>query len=262
MPWARSAPRAIVMLLLARSAAADLPSQRDHAAPCRPTVSCTADLTTPGTLEVEAGFQSSRSATGIGTTTVSAPFLLKQTLSKLLQLQVGSNGYTGVRGDSHADYLDNLLLGAKLHLQDQKRFLPSLAVTALLGVPMFSAAGYVQRLDAFVTAHASKDIGPIHADLNGGVLEWGVDATPVSQGLVALALSMSLPPPFGIALETYYFSDSAPVALRDGGVRLAISATPRPWLVFDFGADVGFFPSSRAFSAFFGVTIVPVVLWR
>lgn len=238
----------------------DFPQSADHAAPCRPTVSCTADFAAPGTLEVEAGYQSSRAASDANTLTI--PFLLKQTISKLLQIQLGSNGYTAVRGAARADYLDNLLLGAKLHISDQSRYAPSFAVAALVGVPMFAAVGYTPRVNAFVTAHASKDIGPIHADLNAGVLEWGLDSTPVSQGLVALALSTSLPPPFGIALETYYYSDSAPVALRDGGVRFAINATPKPWLVFDFGGDVGFFPSTRAFSVFFGMTIVPYVFWR
>ena len=73
---------------------------------------------------------------------------------------------------------------------------------------------------------------------------------------------MSLPSPFGIALESYYFSDSAPVAPHDGGIRFAINATPKPWLVCDFGGDIGFFPSTRAFTAFFGVSIIPVVFWR
>jgi hypothetical protein len=219
--------------------------------PCRPTVSCTADFATPGTLEVEAGYQAAQAVPA--TTTTNVPFLLKQTITKLFQLQLGSNGYTAVRGATRSDYVDNLLLGAKLHLADQGRFSPSIAITALISAP---------TVNAFVTAHASKDIGPIHADLNLGVLAWGLDATPTSQALAAFALSTSLPPPFGIALETYYFSDSAPVALRDGGVRLAITATPKPWLVFDFGGDVGFFPSTRAFSLFCGLTVIPVVLWR
>jgi hypothetical protein len=42
----------------------------------------------------------------------------------------------------------------------------------------------------------------------------------------------------------------------------AIDHSPRPWLVFDCGGDVGFFPSTRAYSLFIGMTIVPVLLWR
>jgi hypothetical protein len=40
-----------------------------------------------------------------------------------------------------------------------------------------------------------------------------------------------------------------------------LSLTPKPWLVFDFGGDVGWFPSTRAHSLFLGMTIIPVVLW-
>jgi hypothetical protein len=32
--------------------------------------------------------------------------------------------------------------------------------------------------------------------------------------------------------------------------------------MFDVGGDAGWFPSTRAYSVFFGMTIVPVVLWR
>ncbi len=234
------------------------PDANDHALPCRPTVSCTADLAPPGTLEVEVGYNFQGNSAFASR---SFPFLLKQTLSKMLQLQVGSNGLTAL--EPHAPplastvYFDNVIAGAKLHLLDQGRLSPSIAVTALIGIPTYA------NLDVFVTGHASKDIGPIHADLNAGLTEWMVDAqTPISQGLVALALSTSLQPPFGIAIETYYLSSALPAAPNDGGVRMAINASPRRWLVFDFGGDVGFFPSVRSYTVFFGMSIVPVVFWR
>ena len=72
----------------------DIPDARDSAHPCRPTVSCTADLTSPGTLEVEAG-ELAAVASG-GAHVASFPVLLKQTFTPLLQLQVGSNGYTSL----------------------------------------------------------------------------------------------------------------------------------------------------------------------
>jgi hypothetical protein len=221
-------------------------------------VSCTAELATPGTLEVEAGY-SFQGNTALATRNF--PFLLKQTITKMLQLQVGSNGLTLMEPLSPPGartlYFDNILAGAKLHLLDQGRLSPSIAITALVGIPTY------KNLDVFLTGHASRDIGPIHADLNVGITEWMLDANePVSQGLIAFALSTSLPPPFGIAIETYYLSNALPAAPHDGGLRMAISATPRPWLVFDFGGDVGFFPSVRSYTVFWGMTIVPVVFWR
>jgi hypothetical protein len=223
-------------------------------------VSCTAELATPGTLEVEAGYNFQGSS---AVATRNFPFLLKLTLSKMLQLQVGSNGFTLAEpllpplGSTL--YFDNLLAGAKLHLLDQGKLSPSIAITALVGIPTRTDA----NVDVFVTGHASKDIGALHADLNVGITEWMVDTgEPVAQGLIAFALSTSLPPPFGIALETYYLSSALPAAPNDGGVRFAISATPKPWLVFDFGGDVGFFPSVRSYTVFFGMSIVPAVFWR
>ena len=68
--------------------------------------------------------------------------------------------------------------------------------------------------------------------------------------------------PFGVMVESYYFSNALPFSARDGGLLFAISASPRPWLVFDFGGDVGYFPKDRAYSTFVGMTIVPVKLWQ
>jgi hypothetical protein len=232
------------------------PDASDHVLPCRPTISCIADLATPGTLEVEAGYNYARTASYFETR--SFPFLLKLTLSKLLQLQAGANGLTVTTSTT---FFDDVLLGVKLHLADQGKVAPSIAITALVGVPT-SANSYV---DVFVTLHASKDIGALHVDANLGLAQLGLDTQQTgSQGFGAVALSMSLPSPFGVALETYLFSDSSQPALasHDGGLRMVVTASPKPWLVFDFGGDVGYFPSVRAFSVFFGMSFVPVVLWR
>jgi len=234
----------------------DLPNASDHTLPCRPTISCTADFATPGTLELEAGGLASRAENQ--TQTTSFPFLLKLTLSKMFQAQIGSNGGTFVRGVARADFFDDLDLGVKLHLADQSRYAPSFAVTALVGVPSSSYS----RASAFVTLHASKDFGPIHADANGGVAEIGIDVTPAAQPFASLALSTSVTSLVGVALETYYFGDAAPFASNDGGFRFVATLAAKPWLVFDAGGDVGYFPSVRAFSAFVGMTVVPAVLWR
>jgi len=120
----------------------------------------------------------------------------------------------------------------------------------------------VRMDDGILTGHASKDIGSLHVDWNVGLDLWRLDATRVSQGFTALAFSTSLQPPFSIAIEGYAFSDAGPVAPRDAGVRIVVATTPRPWLVFDVGGDAGLFPSTRSFSAFVGMTVIPVVLWR
>jgi hypothetical protein len=240
---------------------ADLPDTDDHVHPCRPTISCTADIVAPGRLEVEAGGLYASAAAR----TLSFPVLLKLSLTPLVQLQVGSNGYTlvnGVDGAAAAHYLDNVFLGPKLHLHDQGDLWPSLALSAQVSVPTFSADGYTPNDDVFATAFASKDFAFVHVDWNVGALLWRVNDSPVTQAFTALALSPSLPAPFGATIEGYYFSNAPPLTPRDGGIRAVANVTARSWMVFDVGGDVGFFPSTRAYSLFLGVTLIPVTLWR
>jgi hypothetical protein len=122
--------------------------------------------------------------------------------------------------------------------------------------------GWMKRTyDAFFTLYATKDLGPIHADLNVGANFWRIDRDTKQQEWIALALSANLPRPFGVMVEGYYFADAAPLAQRDAGLLGAISLSPAPWLTFDFGGDLGAFPSQRDYSLFVGMSIVPVLLW-
>jgi hypothetical protein len=250
-----------VLLAAAPASAASAPDDGVATLPCRPTIACTADLVQPGALELESGALFRRLAAGARQWTF--PFLLKLTLDVPIQIQVGSNGYSAVRGSPPSQFFDDALVGAKVHLHDQTRATPSVSVSATASVPIPARQqGYVRTLDAFLTGYATKDVGPVHADANVGVNLWRLDGAPLAQGFAALALSMNLPWPFGAMVEAYYFSNAAPIATRDGGLLFALSHSPTPWLIFDFGGDVGWFPAERAYSVFFGMTIVPVVLWR
>ncbi len=240
----------------------DLPDARDTAHPCRPTISCTADIVEPGRLEAEAGALVSHVDAGPARV-LSFPFLLKQSFTRMLQLQVGSNGYTRVDALPETRYFDDVFVGPKLHLRDQDDSGPSLALSAQVAFPVSSAEGYTRHDDASLTGFASKDVGWVHLDWNVGALAWGLEGSPALQGFAALALSpTSSPAPLGGTVEVYYFSDAAPVAPHDGGVRICVQVTARPWLVFDVGTDTGFFPATREYSMFLGVTVIPVVFWR
>jgi len=243
----------------APGAAADLPDDRDTAIPCRPTVSCAADIAAPGVFELEAGALYAQGNAGQDTTTI--PFLLKQSLTHWLQLQVG-NGFTLIRGVAHAQYLDNIVVGPKFHLLDQGELAPSLSLSAEASLPAFAASGYSRLVDAAFIAYASKDLGPLHIDLNQDITVLDLGNSRTLQEYTSLALSHSLPGGFGVALEGYYISPAALLASRDGGVRAALSCSLRSFLVVDLGGDAGFFPSTRAFSLFAGLTIIPAVLWR
>jgi hypothetical protein len=249
------------LLLPAAARAAGWPDDQDRVLPCRPTIACTADLVPPGTFEVEAGYLYRRSGTGEAQR--SFPFLLKLTLATWAQLQVGSNGYTTADGPTPARFFDDVTAGLKVHVADQSRFAPSMALSGTLGIPTAAGQqGYVRIYDALFTAYASKDVGPVHADLNVGFNVWRLEQSPLAQGFGALALSADLVAPFGVMAEGYLFSDAAPVAARDAGFLFAFTHSPRRWLMFDAGGDVGLYRVTRAFSVFAGVTVIPAVLWR
>jgi len=238
--------------------AMDLPGASDAVKPCRPTVSCTADLAAPGTLEIESGVFASRNESG--TRAWSTPFLIKSTVLKPLQIQLTGNGFVTVSPNSR--YFDNLAVGPKFQIVDQTNLRPSLAITALGSIPMPEQPGYAPHGHAFFTGHASKDIGAFHLDLNGGVNLWALEGPLAAQGFGAFAVAYALPAPFGVAAEIYGFTNANPLALHDAGLRVYLSASARPWLIFDVGVDAGFFPSTRTFSALFGMSIMPAVLWR
>jgi hypothetical protein len=248
--WARTA-RAI-----------EPPDARDKALPCRPTIACTADIVPPGTLDVETGALFRSLGPAGSTRQWSFPFLLKLTLADWVQVQAGSNGFTGARGATPESFLDDAQLVVKFHLHDQTAWTPSISISGEASIPTARSLGYLRTYDASFIAYITKDFGALHADFNLAWNVWRLDAAPLSQGLAALALSVNLPPPFGLMAEAYYFSDAAPVAPRDGGFLFAVSHSPRTWLIFDAGGDLGFFPSTRAYSVFIGASFIPAVLWR
>jgi hypothetical protein len=241
-----------------RTARAVEPPGETHTLPCRPTIACTADIVPPGAFELEAGALYRRIDEAGRQWTF--PFLAKQTLASWGQLQVGSNGFSVAKGEVPAQYLDDVTVGLKLHLVDQTARVPSIALSATASIPTFQGTGYLRTYDALFTAYATKDIGPLHLDLNAGASAWRIEKSPRPQEWIALAASTSLPPPFGVMVEGYYFTDAAPVALRDGGFLFAVSHSPKPWLMFDFGGDLGFFPTTRSYSLFFGMSVVPFFL--
>ncbi len=257
----------VAALLSGRVASAiETPDERDKTLPCRPTIACTADFVPPGTFELETGTLF-RSLGGPGdasrTRQWTFPFLAKLTAAPWVQFQVGSNGYSAARGATPEAYFDDATLGAKFHLRDQSEWSPALSISGAASLPTFrDQTGYLRTYDALFTAYVTKDFGPVHADFNAALNLWRIDASPLPQGLAALALTANMPPPFGVMGEAYYFSNAAPVAPRDGGFLFAFTHSSRSWLVFDVGADVGWFPSGRGYSLFLGASVLPAILWR
>jgi hypothetical protein len=246
------APRGLVR-------AASLPDDETHALPCRPTIACTADIAAPGVLEAEVGYLHRTLDDGVNQQSV--PFLVKLTLARWVQLQVASNGPTFANKPVGIRYVDDIAPGFKFHLVDQARLVPSISFSAALSVPLSAAEGYLRTYDALFTVYLTKDFGWLHADLNVGLNLWRLEGPLAPQPWTALALSAPLPANFGVMLESYVFAEAAPVSRKDAGLLMALSYSPKPWLVLDAGADLGFIHSTRGWSAFAGMTIIPVQLW-
>lgn len=215
------------------------------AQPCRPTVACTAELVPAGHLEAEVG--------GAGTTSSqSLNVLVKVSLLDWLQLQGGTDNFL-VRSGAGLSAIDGGLAVLKARLLAQDSWWPTISLSTKLVMPTRpNATGVQQTIDFVGTAHVSKDLGPLHADLNGTVLVYGGAQV---QGQGALAVSGGLPASLGAALEVHSTFGNARLA-NDGGVRAVVTWSPVDWLVFDVGGDVGFFPTTRAWSLFGGLTLV------
>ena len=228
-------------------------SEDAHALPCRPTIACTADIVPAGDIEVESGFASRQARTGFSFTT---PVLAKYSATDRVQLQLGSNLLTALRTDVHSTYLDNVVGTLKMHLVDQSKAVPAIALSAGVGIPTFRATGYTRTFDALFLGYVTKDVGPIHLDLNLGANALQLDLHDVMQGMVALAASVAFTETFGMMLESYGFSDASARNPRDAGFLFAFTHSPKPWLIFDVGGDASYFPSTRTFTAFVGSTFV------
>lgn len=234
--------------------AAGLPDDTYKALPCRPTVACTADIVPAGALEFEVGWLRKTSPAPL---TQTLPALLKLSLSDALQLQLASNTvFVHAQGETRA--LDDGAIGMKLRVVHQAEAMPAIA---------FSLAATAEKLGddtargaAFI-AYVTKDVGPLHFDLNLGANAARLRGATDTQPWAALALSTELPKGFGAMVEGYVFRDATPFAQKDAGILSALVHSPAPWLIVDAGADVALFTSTRSYNVFVGGTIILAALW-
>lgn len=215
------------------------------AQPCRPTVACTAELVPAGNVEVELGVLGARPASAVNV-------LAKVSLLDWLQVQLGSDGFLVNQGGRFSA-IDGAVGVLKARLLAQEGWRPTVSLAARAVLPTRPPLPAVQStFDLGGTLFVSKDLGPLHVDLNASVLVASLQAV---QGQGALAMGGSLSEVLGVELEVHSTVGSA--LPNDGGVRLVLQFSPAGPLVFDLGGDVGFFPQTRAWSLFAGVTFVP-----
>jgi hypothetical protein len=232
--------------------------------PCRPTISCSADLVPPGALEIELGYAARR--VSLGGFVHMQPVLIKLTVLDWLQLQVGSNGYVFTSGPvvRRLQYIDDISVGLKTHFLDQTDVAPSIAASWSLNVPSpYRNELFPYAYDASFWAYASKDLGPLHLDANGGLNVWQFDLPDRSfQPFVSVAATLTMPLGLGAMAEGYWFDDGGLIAPPDAGILLAGSWAPNPRVMFDVGTDASLVPSTRTYTLFAGVTFIPGVLWE
>ena len=162
---------------------------------------------------------------------------VKYTITPWVQAQVASNGPALQRQPVLREYFDDVELGPKFHLSDQTNFWPALVLSTVISLPTAAAPGYLRTYDLLSTAFLSKDIGPVHFDLNFGFNLWRF-GEPVAQCWGALAATAQLTPRWAAMAEVYGFTSASPVSDADAGLLLAVSIAPMPWLVCDIGGII------------------------
>jgi hypothetical protein len=233
------------------------PAEQDsvEAQPCRPTIACMAEIVPAGYFEVEAGYGGTQ---GSSTFAHSGLLLLKYSLLDRVQLQLATNSLFLAGPGLVPRAFDGVMPGLKVVLNGQGRFMPSNALSAHVMIPTQAFEGAKQQtVDAQGWWYISKDVGLLHADVNLVLNVFDLTGAPIPQGLASLALSFALPKGFGLFTEVYSAFGNADRAPLDGGSLNGISFSPIDEVVFDVGGDIGFYPGTRAFTLFAGVTFVP-----
>lgn len=225
--------------------------------PCRPTVSCTADMIAQGQLEVEVGYLYQNEPIGYQSST---PLLIKLTLIDDLQVQVGGNGLvTDTSTDSTYAYFDDVTVGLKYRLLKQSRYIPSMAISAIETIPMPRRLGYNWDHDTLIY-HASDTYRWLHADFNYGINFWRGDGAQ-TQTYAALAFSAALSDLVSLIGEGSTFSDADPISPHNNTLIAAVAVSPRSWMTFDAAIEQSYYRDFQVTSYTVGVTVLPGQLW-
>jgi hypothetical protein len=227
--------------------------------PNRPSVSNPADLTAPGYLEIELGWTGAfRSSQYRSQHTI--PFLAKLALNDRIQLRLDGVPLQQLRPEegNRVSGIGDWSPGVQWKFLDQTEARPAMALAAAVKLPAASARKGLGsgKADYALTLLVSKDIEPVHLDLNVahtwlGREEGGFDR----QWLGAFAASLPVADRWTLGGEVYTFSSPTAETPRVVSTLWSLSYAYRPTVVFDLGVDVGLNRAAPDFAILAGVTV-------
>ncbi|HTL97781.1 MAG TPA: hypothetical protein VL181_03150 [Holophagaceae bacterium] len=224
--------------------------------PNRPTFATPARTTEAGVLELEAGLQ--RSLYKDGGRSDFEPFLLKLGQGSRFEWRLSWNGFlTETAPDgSRVQGFGDPSFGFQWHPLDQDK----LGFDGAFGFShKFATANAAQglgsgRADDTLTLLASKDLGPIHVDVNylhGWIGEPAGGRAGQDSGTVSASWLLS--GPWGMGAEVYTIG-SLPGVARDTALLTYASYQVSSRVVFDAGFDHGLSDGAPRWNLFCGVT--------
>lgn len=229
-------------------------SQDLIAVPNRPTFATTAESVQRGVFEIEYGLEA-----GIGHQNING--LLKWGVLENLELRFANNpvqrnsGLT-TTGDSGA--------GFKYKVFRQTKTLPTFSVVYTAGIPTAPASVGVGAIGHSIQLLASKDFGKHHFDVNEGVQFVG---RPRASGFdrnyfTSLSYAHPLPKKWGYTAELAGFSRTNATNPALMVVLGALTYSPSPRLVFDFGGYFAVYGNLPRFTFTAGLTYAVADLYH
>jgi hypothetical protein len=208
-----------------------------HAAqPERPTVATHAYTVAPGYVEIEAGVQDSRPASG---SQFAAPFVAKIGLAQRTQLELQS-GYARIRGSDAVSGPMDLGIAVKQRVLEAAPVVHDLSVQGTLKLATGARGVGTGTADLSALLISSRPLRDAELDLNAGYTHRSGDGQHVPTSATVLAASFGTPirGPLGAVAELFDFPGTGGPAGQGPALGVTVGPTwqMRPWLVFDAGA--------------------------
>jgi len=251
-PTARPAARALLAAgLCGGLALAGTPSRAwagagppdPHAVqPERPTVATHAHTVAPGWVEVEAGFERDRLASGARAASV--PLSTKIGLGGHVQLNLGTPWTQVSSANPAGSGPGDFTAGLKWRLLDGAPLLGDFALLPALKLPTGAASRGTGTgtTDGSLLLISSHDLGPVALDVNAGYARRGGDgsATPRDATLWTVSAGFPLSGVVGGVAEVFGLPGTRGAAggAPTVGLLLGPTALPRPWFELDAGLIV------------------------